>query len=113
MGSSGKTFEDCVVNALRKNLILYLFAFGLCLNAKSAFSAPQRDSSAQSAENLQRQLNNDDASMRKAYFSNSPISERLTVDYGGTFRYAFNIIDTAQSKETYEQVYDLRLYTSN
>ncbi len=112
MGSSGKTFEDYVTNALLRNLFLCLCAFAFCLNAKSAFSAPQRDSSAQSAENLQRQLNNDDASMRKAYFSNSPIAERLTVDYGGTFRYAFNIIDTAQSKETYEQVYDLRLFTS-
>ena len=66
MGSSGKTFEDYVTNALLRNLFLCFFAFTFCLNARPAFAAPQRDSAAQSAENLQRQLNNDDASMRKA-----------------------------------------------
>jgi len=65
-----------------------------------------------SAENLQRQLNQEDAEMRQAYYANAPISERLSIEYGGTFRYAFNIIDTAQSQETYQQIYDLRLFTS-
>ncbi len=72
----------------------------------------QGDAAARSAENLQRQLNDEDAQMRKAYFANSPISERLSIDYGGTFRYALNIIDSAQSQEQYEQVFDLRLFTS-
>lgn len=50
--------------------------------------------------------------MRRAYFANSPISERLTIDYGGTFRYAFNLIDSSESQEQVEQIFDLRLFTS-
>ena len=64
-----------------------------------------------SAENLQRQLNVEDAEMRKAYFAGSPISERLSIDYGGTFRYAFNIIDQTNGTGQYLQQFDLRLFT--
>lgn len=78
----------------------------------SHLAVAQVDSATRSAENLQRQLNDEDEQMRKAYFANAPISERLAVDYGGTFRYAFNIIDNAQSQEQYEQVFDLRLFVS-
>ncbi len=99
-------------NGLQRNLIFCALVFVLFIVLKSATAMPQQNTASRSAEIMQRQLNEEDASMRKAYFSNSPISERLTIDYGGTFRYAFNIIDTAQSKETYQQVYDLRLFTS-
>lgn len=71
----------------------------------------QGDAAFRSAENLQRQLNVEDAQMRKAYFANSPISERLSIDYGGTFRYAFNIIDRADGTGQYLQQFDLRLFT--
>ena len=104
--------EAFVSIALLRQLIFSIFVAGILFNSNSSSAFPQRNTASQSAENMQQQLNAEDASMRKAYFSNSPISERLTIDYGGTFRYAFNIIDTAQSKETYEQVYDLRLFTS-
>ncbi len=63
------------------------------------------------AENLQRQLNVEDAEMRKAYFAGSPISERLAIDYGGTFRYAFNLIDQNNGIAQYLQQFDLRLFT--
>ncbi len=72
----------------------------------------QGNAAFRSAENLQRQMNTQDAEMRKAYFANAPISERLTIDFGGTFRYAYNIIDTAQSQEQFQQTFDLRLFTS-
>jgi hypothetical protein len=88
-----------------------LLVFGALVSQPAA--AQGSDTAAlRSAENLQRQLNQEDAEMRQAYYANAPISERLSIEYGGTFRYAFNIIDTAQSQETYEQIYDLRLFTS-
>jgi hypothetical protein len=63
------------------------------------------------AENLQRQLNVQDAEMRRAYFAGAPISERLAIDYGGTFRYAFNLIDQPDGTAQYLQQFDLRLFT--
>lgn len=63
------------------------------------------------AAQLQRQLNVEDAELRQAFFSSTPIAERLLVDYGGTFRYAFNIIQTPQSQNQLLNVFDLRLFT--
>ncbi|MSR28834.1 MAG: hypothetical protein EXS03_04560 [Phycisphaerales bacterium] len=63
------------------------------------------------AENLQRQLNFEDAQMRKAFFAGAPMSERLAIDYGGTFRYAFNLIDQTNGIGQYLQQFDLRVFT--
>lgn len=102
-----------MAEGMARHLGFVIGSVALCTLAMVARTAlGQGNAAARSAENLQRQLNNDDEAMRKAYFSNSPIAERLTIDYGGTMRYAFNIIDTSQSQETYEQIYDLRLFAS-
>jgi len=67
-------------------------------------------SSAQLAENLQRQLNVEDAQARSQYFRDTPISDRLLLDAGGSFRFGFYGIDTPRSEQQWLQQPDLRLY---
>ncbi|MFM1935428.1 MAG: hypothetical protein RI990_387 [Planctomycetota bacterium] len=62
------------------------------------------------ATELQTLYNVQDAEFRQAYFSNTPIAERLLLDYGGYFRYGFSAIDDAQSRSQLLNTYDLRLY---
>lgn len=62
------------------------------------------------AENLQRQLNVEDALARTAYFRDTPISDRLLLDAGGSFRFGFYGIDTPRSQQQWLQQPDLRLY---
>ena len=59
---------------------------------------------------LQRLLNVQDAEYRRQYFGNTPIAERVLVDYGGYFRYGFNAIDDSSGTAQYLNNYDLRLY---
>jgi hypothetical protein len=62
------------------------------------------------AENIQRQLNVEDTEFRQSFFANTPIADRLLLEAGGTFRFAYSLIDNARSQE--QQVYtpDLRLF---
>lgn len=62
------------------------------------------------AENLQRQLNVEDAEFRQGFFANTPIADRLLMDAGGTFRFGFSIIDNARSQEQLVYTPDLRLF---
>ena len=62
------------------------------------------------AQNLQRQLNVEDAQFRQSFFANTPIADRLLLDAGGTFRFGYSLIDNARSQE--QQLFDpdLRLF---
>ena len=62
------------------------------------------------ANNVQRQLNSEDAQYRQDYFRETPISERLLLDAGGTFRYAYNMIQNSQSQSQYLTTPDVRLF---
>jgi hypothetical protein len=62
------------------------------------------------AENLQRQLNVEDAQFRQSFFANTPIADRLLLDGGGTARFGFSIIDNARSQEQLQYTYDLRMF---
>jgi len=62
------------------------------------------------AENLQRQLNVEDSIARSAYFRDTPISDRLLLDAGGSFRFGFYGIDTPRSEQQWLQQPDLRLF---
>lgn len=62
------------------------------------------------AENLQRQMNVEDAMARAAYFRDTPIAERLLLDVGGSFRFGFYGIQTPRSQDQWLQQPDLRLY---
>ncbi len=62
------------------------------------------------ANNIQRQLDSEDAQYRQDYFRETPISERLLLDAGGTFRIAFNIIQNSLSQSQYLTTPDLRLF---
>ena len=62
------------------------------------------------AENLQRQLNVEDAQFRQTFFANTPIADRLLLDGGGTARFGFSIIDNARSQEQLDYTYDVRLF---
>ncbi|MCE9618812.1 MAG: alginate export family protein [Planctomycetes bacterium] len=62
------------------------------------------------ANNIQRQLDSEDAQYRQGYFRETPISERLLLDAGGTFRYAYNMIQNSQSQSQYLTTPDLRLF---
>lgn len=62
------------------------------------------------AQNLQRQLNVEDAQFRQSFLANTPIADRLLLDAGGTFRFGYSLIDNARSQE--QQLFnpDLRLF---
>jgi len=62
------------------------------------------------ANNLQRQLNSEDAQYRQDYFKETPISERMLLDAGGTFRYAYNMIQNSRSQSQYLTTPDMRLF---
>ncbi len=62
------------------------------------------------AQELQTLLNVQDAEFRRAYFGNTPIAERLLLDYGGFFRYGFSAIDDSTSTAQYLNTYDARFY---
>jgi hypothetical protein len=62
------------------------------------------------AQELQTLLNVQDAEFRRAYFGNTPIAERVLLDYGGFFRYGFNSIDDSTSQAQYLNTYDARFY---
>ena len=62
------------------------------------------------ANNLQRQLNSEDAQYRQDYFKETPISERMILDAGGTFRYAYNMIQNSRSQSQYLTTPDVRLF---
>ena len=62
------------------------------------------------ANNLQRQLNSEDAQYRQDYFKETPIADRLMLDAGGTFRYAYNMIQNSQSQSQYLTTPDVRLF---
>ena len=62
------------------------------------------------ANNLQRQLNSEDAQYRQDYFKETPISERMILDAGGTFRYAYNMIQNSRSQSQYLTTPDMRLF---
>ncbi|MBM4112541.1 MAG: hypothetical protein FJ253_04070 [Phycisphaerae bacterium] len=62
------------------------------------------------AENLQRQMDVEDATARAAYFRDTPIADRLLLDVGGSFRYGFYEIQTPRSQDQWLQQPDLRLY---
>lgn len=81
-------------------------ALGTLVLAASAHA----QSTAALAENLQRQLNVEDAMARAAYFRDTPISDRLLLDAGGSFRFGFYGIDTPRSQQQWLQQPDLRLY---
>ena len=51
------------------------------------------------AQNLQRQLNVEDAQFRQSFFASTPIADRLLLDAGGTFRFGYSLIDNARSQE--------------
>ncbi|MBX3354935.1 MAG: alginate export family protein [Phycisphaeraceae bacterium] len=70
----------------------------------------QGQGTASLAENLQRQLNVEDAMARAAYFRDTPIADRLLLDAGGSFRYGFYMLDTPRSQKQYLQQPDLRLF---
>ena len=61
-------------------------------------------------ENIQRQLNVEDTEYRQSYFATTPIAERLLLDAGGTFRFAYSLIDNARSQEQQVFTPDLRLF---
>ena len=60
------------------------------------------------ANNIQRQLNSEDAQYRQDYFKETPISERMLLDAGGTFRYAYNMIQNSRSQSQYLTTPDVR-----
>jgi len=62
------------------------------------------------AGNLQRQLNVEDTEFRQAFFTNTPISERLLVDAGAIYRFGYSLIDNARSQEQLEFTNDMRLF---
>ena len=62
------------------------------------------------ANNIQRQLNSEDAQYRQDYFKETPISERILLEAGGTFRYAYNMIQNSRSQSQYLTTPDLRLF---
>jgi hypothetical protein len=62
------------------------------------------------ANNIQRQLNSEDAQYRQDYFKETPISERMLLDAGGTFRYAYNMIQNSRSQSQYLTTPDVRLF---
>lgn len=62
------------------------------------------------AQELQTLLNVQDAEYRRQYFGNTPIAERILMDYGGFFRYGFSAIDDSQSRTQYLNTYDARFY---
>ena len=62
------------------------------------------------AQQLQTLLNVQDAEYRRQYFANTPIAERLLMDYGGFFRYGFSSIDDSKSQAQYLNTYDARFY---
>jgi len=62
------------------------------------------------AQELQTLLNVQDAEYRRQYFGNTPIAERLLLDYGGFFRYGFSAIDDSTSQAQYLNTYDARFY---
>jgi hypothetical protein len=62
------------------------------------------------AQQLQTLLNVQDAEYRRQYFANTPIAERLLMDYGGFFRYGFSSIDDSKSTAQYLNTYDARFY---
>lgn len=62
------------------------------------------------AQELQTLLNVQDAEYRRQYFGNTPIAERMLLDYGGFFRYGFSAIDDSQSRSQYLNTYDARFY---
>ena len=62
------------------------------------------------AQELQTLLNVQDAEFRRRFFSETPIAERMLIDYGGYFRYGFSAIDDSQSRTQYLNQYDGRFY---
>ncbi|RLS45864.1 MAG: hypothetical protein DWH86_04225, partial [Planctomycetota bacterium] len=62
------------------------------------------------AAQLQTLLNVQDAEYRREFFANTPIAERILMDYGGYFRYGFSSIDDSTSQAQYLNTYDARLY---
>ncbi len=62
------------------------------------------------AQNLQRQLNVEDAEYRQAFFAATPIADRVLFDAGGTYRFGFSLIDNARSQEQLLYTNDLRLF---
>jgi hypothetical protein len=62
------------------------------------------------AQNLQRQLNVEDAQFRQSFFASTPIADRLLLDAGGTFRFGYSLIDNARSQEQQLFQPDLRLF---
>jgi hypothetical protein len=80
------------------------------LGALAASRGAHAQNAAALAENIQRQLNVEDTEFRQSFFANTPIADRLLLEAGGTFRFAYSLIDNARSQE--QQVYtpDLRLF---
>lgn len=62
------------------------------------------------AAQLQTLLNFQDAEYRREFFANTPIAERILMDYGGYFRYGFSEVDDSSSQAQYLNTYDARLY---
>lgn len=85
-------------------------AFGAVVAAALATTAVAQRGTSGLAENFQRQLDVEDAEARQAYFRDTPISERLLLDAGGSFRYGFYEIQTPRSQDQFLQQPDLRLY---
>lgn len=84
-------------------------ALTACVFICTAANAQGR-STAELANNLQRQLDVEDSLARTAYFRDAPISDRLLLDAGGSFRFGFYGIDTPRSEQQWLQQPDLRLY---
>ncbi len=86
-----------------------LAAIALTIGIAGGLSHGQGTGTGFLAEQIQRQFNQQDAEFRNAYFADTPISERLLIDGSGSFRYAFNSIDTSQSVAQYLNTFDTRL----
>lgn len=62
------------------------------------------------AAQLQELLNVQDAEYRRRFFSETPIADRLLVDYGGSVRVAYNLVQDSQSSNQHLMQYDGRFY---
>lgn len=72
----------------------------------AARSRPAQDP----AQQLQTQLNVQDAEYRRRFFSETPIADRLLFDYGGSFRFGYSLIQDSQSRNQHLFQYDGRFY---
>lgn len=62
------------------------------------------------AQQLQDQLNQQDAEYRRRFFADTPIADRILVDYGGSFRFGYNLVQDSQSRNQQLFQYDGRFY---